>query len=209
MIMEILKSFSNTLNLNYDEQDRIKDIIQKHGGVNWKDALGSSQLISKLELTDELSKVIEPQSNIVLIGGWVGLIPYLMNLRGLKCNSVVNIEIDQNALLASDFLNYETIFNYERLFEDALNVEYERWSDMIIINTSCEHLPNYAEWIDRIPSGTRCILQSNNMFGLPEHVNCHKDLHDFESHSGLQVIQGRKEIDIGDGWNRFMISGIR
>lgn len=204
-----MEDFFKHLNLKYDEQERIRDIVQKHGGVNWKDALGSSQFLSKLPLVDQLAKIISPQDTVVIIGGWIGLIPYLMTRKQITCAQVVNIEIDQMALLASDALNEETSFSYERLYEDALNVQYSQWKNLIVINTSCEHLAEYDGWISKIPAGTKCILQSNNMFGLPEHVNCHKDLEDFSNRSGLSQIQTKNEIDIGDTWNRFMLTGQR
>lgn len=204
-----MEDFFKHLNLNYDEQERIRDIVQKHGGVNWKDALGASQFLSKLPLIEQLTLILKPNDTVVVIGGWVGLIPYLMTRKQLKCSQVINIEIDQNALLASDALNEESSSPYERVFEDALSISYEQWKDLIVINTSCEHLKDYNYWISRIPSGTRCILQSNNMFGLDEHVNCHKDINDFILKAGLGQIDDKKEIDIGDTWNRFMLSGRR
>jgi hypothetical protein len=204
-----MEEFFKHLNLKYDEQERIRDIVQKHGGVNWKDALGASQFLSKLPLIEQLEKFISPQDSVVIIGGWIGLIPYLMTRKQIACAQVVNIEIDQMALQASDVLNEETSFSYERLYEDAMNVEYSQWKNLIVINTSCEHLSAYDSWIAKIPAGTKCILQSNNMFGLPEHVNCHKDLDDFSKRSGLSQIQTKNEIDIGDTWNRFMLTGLR
>lgn len=204
-----MEDFFKHLQLSYDEQERIRDIVQKHGGVNWKDAFGASQFLSKIPLVDELQRIIRPKDTVVLIGGWVGLIPFLMMKKQIQCAQVINVEIDQNALLASDALNEEATFAYERLYEDALNVNYSLWNDLIVINTSCEHLGDYENWIQKIPAGTRCILQSNNMFGLPEHVNCHSDIEDFSIKSGLSQIDEKKLIDIGDSWNRFMLTGRR
>lgn len=204
-----MEDFFKHLKLSFDEQERIRDIVQKHGGVNWKDAFGPSQFLSKIPLVDAIQRIIRPEDAVVLIGGWIGLIPFLMTKKQIKCAQVINIEIDQNALIASDALNEETTFDYERVFEDALNVNYAQWKDLIVINTSCEHLADYENWIQKIPAGTRCILQSNNMFGLDEHVNCHKDLEDFSNKSGLSQIDEKKLIDIGDSWNRFMLTGRR
>lgn len=206
---ESMEDFFNQLKLSYDEQERIRDIVSKHGGVNWKDAFGASQYLSKIPLVESLKHLIRPDDTVVLIGGWVGLIPFLMTKKQITCAQVINIELDQNALLASDALNEESTFTYERFFEDALNVDYTQWKNLIVINTSCEHLANFETWIQKIPSGTRCLLQSNNMFGLAEHVNCHTDLEDFSKKSGLTTIEEKKIIDIGDSWKRFMLTGRR
>lgn len=206
---EYMEDFFEHLKLSFDEQERIRDIVQKHGGVNWTDALGASQFLSKIPLVEELRRIIRPEDTVVIIGGWVGLIPFLMTKKQINCAQVINIEIDQDALLASDALNEETSFSYGRLFEDALNVDYLQWKDLIVINTSCEHLGDYQNWIQKIPAGTRCILQSNNMFGLSEHVNCHSDINEFSDKSGLSQIEEKRLIDIGDSWNRFMLTGRR
>lgn len=207
---DYLHSFFQLLNLNFDEQDYIRDMALKHGGVNWKDALGNSQTLSKIRLVDTLSNYLQPNHTVVLIGGWIGLIPFIMNSKSLKCKEVINIEIDQVALEASDYLNANaTSFLFSRLFEDALEVDYSQWKDLVVINTSCEHLIRYHDWMSLIPEGTFCILQSNNMFGHPEHVNCHKDIKEFEKKSGLSSVSLKEEIGIGDEWLRFMLAGTK
>lgn len=206
---EVIHNFSKSLSLHYDEVERLRDLISKHGGVNWKDALGNSQLVSKLALIEEIRGKISSQDTVVIIGGWIGLIPYLMNLKNLSCAEVVNVEIDQVALAASDSLNADCKFTYTVLLEDALKVDYKIWKNLFVINTSCEHFSSFEKWTGLLPARTPCLLQSNNMFDLDEHVNCHKDLSEFKSKSGLLEIVSEKQIDIGDGWNRFMIFGKR
>ena len=42
----------------------------------------------------------------------------------------------------------------------------------LVINTSCEHLPDVRGWLDRLPAGMPVVLQSNDYFAEPEHTNC-------------------------------------
>ena len=45
-----------------------------------------------------------------------------------------------------------------------------------IINTSCEHIENFDSWYAKLSTGKLVILQSNNYFDIPEHVNCVHDI---------------------------------
>ena len=48
-----------------------------------------------------------------------------------------------------------------------------------IINTSCEHIENFADWYAKIPNGKLVVLQSNNYADVEEHVNIHTSLESF------------------------------
>jgi hypothetical protein len=80
-----------------------------------------------------------------------------------------------------------------------------------IINTSCEHIPNFKEWYNKIPAGKLVILQSNNFFELDEHINCVNDLDDFASQAPLSEILYEGELDLSKhvNYTRFMRIGIK
>jgi hypothetical protein len=40
----------------------------------------------------------------------------------------------------------------------------------LVINTSCEHMDN--RWFNKLPDGTFVVLQTNDYFDNPQHVNC-------------------------------------
>jgi glycosyltransferase involved in cell wall biosynthesis len=204
-----LKSFVKKLKLSSEENLRLRKVICNHPMVNWRDAFGHSQIESKRRIVEKLSSELAPDRNVLLIGGWVGMIPYLLNLKKVFTGKVINIEIDPEALAASADFNSLASFKYETLLMDATKVKYLDYENLIIVNTSCEHLSNYSEWIKLIPAGTRCYFQSNNMYGIEGHVNCHKTLEDFKNNSGLASIESTEEIDIGDGWLRYMLVGIK
>ena len=63
----------------------------------------------------------------------------------------------------------------------------------------------YNEWLDKLPSNKRVIIQSNDYFSHKEHVNCKQTLEEFQKDCRLNV-------DIAatmptEKYNRFMIIG--
>jgi hypothetical protein len=63
----------------------------------------------------------------------------------------------------------------------------------------------YNEWLDKLPSKKRIVLQSNDYFSHKEHVNCKQTLEEFQQDCKLN-------IDIAatmptEKYNRFMIIG--
>jgi hypothetical protein len=203
-----LNYFITRLNLSKNGTTLIRETVSKYPDINWKDALGSSQVESKLRLVDELAALSDPRISIYLIGGWVGLISFFIKQKRLPFKKVINIDLDQRALKASHDLNSGALFDYISSSSDALNVSYQGLN-LVVVNTSCEHLNEYETWISKIPAGTRCFLQSNNMFGVPGHVNCVKSLEEFKIRCGLSEIITSEEIFIGNQWSRYMVIGRR
>lgn len=198
--------FTRELRLPSPETERLQKLFSELPQVNWADAIGPSQLVSKSRLVDKIIDHLTPETELVLIGGWIGLIPYLLDHRAAKFKSCLNIDLDPEALKASELLNLH-VPEYSTKSIDASDFDYWSMREAFIINTSCEHLQNYTGWIQKIPSGTPCVLQSNNMFGLEEHVNCKSTLDEFVLECGLSSIDQTEAIDIGNNWSRFMIIG--
>ena len=81
----------------------------------------------------------------------------------------------------------------------------------IVINTSCEHLEQQTIYdnIEKCPSGTLIVLQSNNYDKIQEHINTVKDLQEFVSQYQSHLINiSMYEKDFLD-YKRFMIIGIK
>ena len=77
-----------------------------------------------------------------------------------------------------------------------------------IINTSCEHIPNFDEWYAKIPAGKLICLQSNDYVALEEHVNCVKDSLHFAEMAPLSKVLFTGELPL-DKYTRYMRIGIR
>ena len=76
----------------------------------------------------------------------------------------------------------------------------------LVVNTSCEHLADFATWYGRIPSGQFIALQSNDYFAIAEHVNCVHDLDAFRRQAPLTqpLFAGSRQHK---KYTRFMLLG--
>ena len=205
-----ISHFIKALAIDEKEKARLEKILSKHPKVNWTDALGHSQIISKTTLVKELKQYARSSHQVVLIGGWIGLIAYLMEREEIPFAKVLNLELDPTATVASLDFNqrlYEQGL-YRAEVQDALNYAFEE-PHLIVVNTSCEHLADYQRWLAQIPMGTLCFLQSNNMFELEEHVNCHQNLDEFKLSCGLSEIFSADVVELGYGQQRFTVIGKR
>ena len=77
-----------------------------------------------------------------------------------------------------------------------------------IINTSCEHIENFAEWYDKIPDGKLVVLQSNDFFEVEEHVNCVNSIEEFAVKAPMQNILYSGELEFPK-YKRFMLIGYK
>lgn len=77
----------------------------------------------------------------------------------------------------------------------------------MVINTSCEHIEGFEDWFNSIPRGKLVVLQSNDYFGHPEHVNCSEDLDAFADQTPLRTVLFSGTLPLYK-YNRFMRIGI-
>jgi hypothetical protein len=77
-----------------------------------------------------------------------------------------------------------------------------------IINTSCEHIENFADWYNLIPNGKLLVLQANDFSEVEEHLNCYENLSAFSDATPMTKIlyQGTLELE---KYKRFMRIGIK
>ena len=75
-----------------------------------------------------------------------------------------------------------------------------------IINTSCEHIEQFTKWFTTIPKNKLVVLQTNNYFELPEHVNCVKDINEFKQQAPLSNIIYEGELEL-EKYTRYMLIG--
>ena len=185
--------------------------------LNWKDALSRNQIKSKKWLLDKLSDHLASgkQVNIfaskaeptaIIVGGWVGILPFLASMQEIKLGKVVNIDIDSSVHDAATSLN--TSFNpfYSNLNKDIRLVDFSVYKNPLIIDTIVEHFKNHSAWIKTLPAGTEVVLQGNNMFDVPDHVNCHSSLSQFVKSCGLSKIKWQGELVLHK-CNRYMVIG--
>jgi hypothetical protein len=152
--------------------------------------------------------VLSIPNNIVIHGGWNGVLASLLFQSGIQVNKIVSIDIDPACEEIARTMNKieEMEGRFKAVTCNMADYEYEFYPD-IVINTSCEHITQetYETWLKKIPSNSLKVLQSNNYFELPEHIRCAKNLKEFKSQSKIKALTAVK-LELPK-YNRFMLIG--
>ncbi len=149
-------------------------------------AFNANQVASKTWLLDRVHDTLGGHfASVHVLGGWYGALAALMfdDVR-FHVDRVVSYDIDPACAPVATSINAEAAGRgrFEALTADAAKLDYAmhgvggNGSRALIVNTSCEHMAEPADWYDRIPARALVVVQSNNYFECPEHVNCVADL---------------------------------
>jgi hypothetical protein len=177
-----------------------------------KDAFSSGQIGSKLWLCEELERTGWFSSMAHIYGGWHGVLAFLLLSRGkFQVHKIRSLDIDPSCQDIADMLNENWVikdWTFKAFTQDCNKFEGQ-YADLII-NTSTEHFDS-MEWFNRIPKGTRVVLQGNDM-PHEEHVNNTTSLKEFVDLFPLSnyMYTGEKVFQYPDwGFKRFMCIGIK
>ena len=167
------------------------------------------QIRSKIWLIDHLMAHVSSINNdIVIHGGWNGVLASLLFQSSIEINNIVSIDIDpQCEEIARTMNKIEHISNrFEAITCNMIDYNY-RFFPNIVINTSCEHITQdvYNKWLSKIPKGALIVLQSNNYFQLDEHIRCAEDIDHFIDQSSIKILTS--SILELPKYNRFMLIG--
>ena len=208
--------------------NNLRNAVGNHD-ADLSDALSWGQLKSKRWLVDELEKIDLPLGTIFLCAGWYATLAAMLFQSKCNIDKIRSFDIDQSCLQIADTINRNQVkedWKFKSITQDIMDIDYNKhtwqiWSNTnnrmsypitdspdTIINTSCEHIKNFAEWYAKIPNGKLVILQSNNFFEVDEHVNCVNDLDDFASKSPLTEILYDNELKLSK-YTRFMRIGYK
>ena len=186
--------------------NRLAQSLAEHPDLNWKDALSRNQIKSKLWLIgqmDALKVLPKPRkyatdeaSNVLLVGGWVGMLSFLADMKGKFLDVVTNIDIDESVHGASSDLNSITNSTFRTSNRDVRKLNIAKYNKPIVIDTIVEHFTDHGEWVKTLPRKAMIVLQGNDMFDVPDHVNCHKTLEEFIASCGLNNIIWSGELNL-------------
>lgn len=165
------------------------------------------QVNSKVWLAENLVGFVPVKPlNIVIYGGWNGVLASILFNSNIAVEHVTSVDIDPVCEDIANTVNkrYEMQGKFEAVTHDMC--KYVTGAD-VVINTSCEHITQeqYEKWLHKVPDGTQIILQSNNYFEHEEHVNCMKSLSEFKRKSKLNVSE-EAELELPK-YTRFMLIG--
>jgi hypothetical protein len=164
------------------------------------------QVRSKVWLSDQLNNWYIGLKDIVIFGGWNGVLAsILFNVRP-DIKSITSVDIDPTCEEIANTVNkrYEMEGKFKAVTADMCNYKYDAH---LVINTSCEHITQqqYETWLSNIPEQAMIVLQSNDYFELDEHIRCATDLEDFVEMSKINVTW-KAELQT-EKYKRFMLIG--
>jgi hypothetical protein len=194
------------------------------------DALSRSQVKSKIWLIEELAKIDTNYDNVIVMAGWFGQLKSIYEKK-LTYAKMRVVEIDRSACETSDYtFNLSNLENYKvkavnaNINELTLhkngyewdvenfreNTKYsEKFLPDLIINTSAEHMTE--EWYNQIrfkemASNPIVAIQSNNLFDIPEHINCVHSVDHMKKKFPMKEILFEGELQL-KGYKRVMLIG--
>jgi hypothetical protein len=191
--------------------------ISRHDEPRIGAALNKNQIASKMWLVDALLDSAGPAFPRVLsLGGWVGVLgAMLLHDPRFTIGGIVSIDIDPRCAPIAESINATHVGagRFAARTADMLDLHYGAGGDAsggdrfdVVVNSSCEHLADFAAWYDRIPTGQLLVLQSNDYFACREHVNCVADLAAFRAQApmGQLLFAGQRPMR---HYMRFMLIG--
>jgi hypothetical protein len=186
--------------------NRLARSLNEHPDLNWADALSRNQVKSKLWLIEQLDalkllpkpkrQLTDPTTHVLLVGGWVGMLPFLADMKGKFLDTVTNIDIDESVHAAASDLNSITASSFRTSNKDVRKLNIAKYDKPLVIDTIVEHFTDHGAWVSTLPRKAMIVLQGNDMFDVPDHVNCHKTLEEFVGACGLNNIIWSGELNL-------------
>ena len=194
------------------------------------DAMSRSQIKSKIWLIEELEKIKSSYSYVLVMAGWFGQLKLIYDKR-LTYKKMRIAEIDKSACEISDYIfNLSNLENYKvkavnadinnlTLHKNGYEWDVENFKERskftekflpdLIINTSAEHMTE--EWFHQIrfkevENNPIVAIQSNNLFDIPEHVNCVHSVDHMKKKFPMKEILYEGELQL-KGYKRVMLIG--
>lgn len=146
------------------------------------------QVNSKVWLAEQLPGFVPVKPlNIVIYGGWNGVLASILFNSKISIQSITSVDIDPLCKDIANTINkrYEMQGKFSAITADMCDFKTD--AD-VVINTSCEHITQeqYDQWLSNQPDDAVLVLQSNNYFDLDEHIRCSIDLTDFTKMSKIK-----------------------
>ena len=177
-----------------------------------RDAFSNGQVESKLWLCRELEKLDWDSKLTHIYAGWHGVLAFLLLSREkFKVDKIESYDMDKTCEQVADTINENWVFQNWKFKAYTLDCnESIPGAPDLVINTSTEHFDS-MDWFNAIPSGTRVILQGNNMpnTGHKVHTDTLDDFVNLYPLSNL-AYKGSKEFKYPTwSFTRYMIIGTK
>ena len=203
----------------------LRKTIKKFPNIDFSDSVSRKQIKSKMWLVKNMTDIFGlDYQNIFILCGWYGVLPAIISEnKKINFNAIRSIDIDPSCEEIADSINYDLFkekWKFKSFTSDIYEIDYNNIylttdNEMkkinekadLIINTSCEHLSQFNEWIKSIPKGQKVILQSNNYDLHAQHTNCSDSLNDFIQQCKLNEVLFSGTLPFED-YDRYMVMGV-
>lgn len=183
---------------------------------------------SKAWAVNELLKLGHELGVIYVLGGWLGILPLLMfSEPRLRFTKIRSFDIDPKCAPIADRVNIEhviTDWRFKAVTKDMYDLNYDRSNYEItfedrppkvisescdtVINTSCDHLSDFARWWKRIPTGKLVLIQNNDFAYHQGAVNTLKSLDQMREQAPMSKVVYSGQLELPK-YRRFMMIGLR
>lgn len=210
---------------NHDIFKNLRNAVD-HYEINLNDCLSWGQLKSKRWLVDELKKLNINLGTVFLCAGWYGTLAHMLLDEGAKIKCVRSFDIDSHCEKVADTVCRHWVvdgWKFKASTADIHNITYpfafktKRYDGTVVelnempntlINTSCEHIDNFDKWYNNIPDNMLLIVQNNNFFDMPTHINCVQGLSDFSRATPMKKVLFEGELEL-TRYTRYMRIGFK
>tara|TARA_B100001996_G_C18671619_1_gene596965 strand:- start:2756 stop:3367 length:612 start_codon:yes stop_codon:yes gene_type:complete len=170
------------------------------------DSYSPNQFKSKENLIKHINDldILNDKSEIVILGGWYGSI-LLPAFKFVK--RITLIDNDDNVISIAKNRLFDHYKNVDFITSDVFDINRKGRIENanLIINTSCEHMKPMKEL--ELYSTAYFAFQSNDMFDIPTHTNCVKDIEAFENQMPFNARVITRDSVKDNRGNRFTIIG--
>lgn len=178
-------------------------------------AFNPKQIASKLWLVDTLAEILpRPDGPVWVLGAWHGVLgAMLLADARLSIPQVVSLDIDPDCAPVAETLNHRHVASgrFRAVTADMTALDFGRadggWPGLVV-NTSCEHLPDVPAWLAGLPAGLPLLLQSNDYVREPDHRSCVPSLDAFKAQAALSELWFAGALP-SKNYTRFMLIGRR
>lgn len=188
--------------------DGIAKVIAKHPDADIANAFNHKQVACKLWARDTLLEAAgKSYQRIVVLGGWYGILSaMLLEDCRFEIAMAESYDIDASVEAVAGTLNAAFADRFRAVTADMYAIDYASLGADLIVNTSCEHIEDLRSWLDLIPPGTRVLLQSNDYFSEPTHINCVESIDAFSDQAQLSTLDFAGALPTKK-YTRFMLIG--
>lgn len=183
-------------------------VIADHPGANIANAFNHKQVACKMWARDQLFESCGGDHRRVwLLGGWYGVLAaMLFEDSRFDIDLVESIDVDPSVEAVARTMNRRSGERFRAWTGDMYELDYEGAGPDLVVNTSCEHIADVRGWLDMLSPGTRVLLQSNDYFSEPTHINSVPRLEDFAAQAQLSTVSFAGAMPTKK-YTRFMLIG--